>query len=81
MPTQPAELAPLSEGDTVTWTHIRPRRSGADISTRKGKVVRVYRLWADVRYRGQIQAVRRDRLRLEGQRSELTEALLEMAST
>jgi hypothetical protein len=65
-------------GDKVTWMHAGKRGRGITFTTRKGKVLAIYPNNVTVQYRGTIIHVLRDKVRKEGETTELTEFLQEV---
>lgn len=75
------ELPELKPGDRVKWTHTRATKSGFSFSTRTGKVVGVSGDFVGVTGRAGTQTIHRSNLRLEGQRSELTEQIIKLGES
>lgn len=66
----------MKENDLVTWTHAYRRGRSVNFTTRKGKIIQFIGSHADVKYRGEVYRIKLDRLRPEGDKTELTEWIL-----
>ena len=63
-------------GDKVTWTHHYRQGRSHVFTSRTGKIVLLIGSKADVKYRGEILRISLDRLRPDGERTELTDMVL-----
>lgn len=67
----------MKVGDVVTWTHCTRRgKSSMQFTSREGKIEHLTETNVTVKYRGQLIHLRPDRVRLKGQRLELTEMMM-----
>lgn len=71
----------LVSGQRVHWTEMTARKRGSfRMSTKEGKVVsHPEGQIVIVRYRGKDLCILRDRLRVEGEKTELTDLVMDMA--
>lgn len=68
----------FSIGDTVTWTHVCSRGNSASFTTRKGKVIELTENNVLAKMKnGHKYMLSRHRVRLEGERTELTQMVEE----
>jgi len=67
----------MKVGDRVTWVHCTRRgKSRIQFSSREGKIERLTETNITVKYRGELVHLRPDKVRLKGQRLELTEMIM-----
>lgn len=70
---QTTEERTFKVGDSVTWTHTVMNGNSINFRTRSGKVLLVHNTYCIIRKRnGQNEAVRKERMRLATERTELT---------
>tara|TARA_R110002050_G_scaffold57423_3_gene128926 strand:+ start:77907 stop:78140 length:234 start_codon:yes stop_codon:yes gene_type:complete len=69
----------FEEGNKVTWTHSTSRGNKFSFTTRNGRVLSVNGDIVTVVYRGKSLRIHSQNLRLEGEKSPLTEMVEKMA--
>ena len=63
-------------GDTVTYPHCTQRGNSIGFFAREAKIINIMPNNVVVKYRGKLVNLRPDRVRLKGQRTELTEMIM-----
>lgn len=66
----------MKVGDRVTWTHCTRRGKGMQFTSREGKIEQLTETNVTVKFRGKLVHLQPDRVRLKGQRLELTEMVM-----
>lgn len=66
----------MKVGDLVTWTHCTQRGKTIQFSSREAKIEQLTETNVTVKYRGKLVHLRHDKVRLKGQRLELTEMVM-----
>lgn len=66
----------MKVGDRITWTHCTQRGKTIQFSSREAKIDHLTETNVTVKYRGKLVHLRPDKVRIVGERLELTEMIM-----